>query len=282
MLAFQCDASIGRLKSNYKEICPSWDSFQISYSFVFISVYALGIPVGLNLAMRNLGIVGIVKEKTDLAKFQAMLSLFLQDATSVESQRVARLVSTVSDQEEFERQVEHAFDHLCKLSTVEKAPLHEDQAGSYAGKQNVIDVAKLQTLAEGAVNEIIADEDAYHHVHRTFGSHLSELCTFFLLFDENGDGLIDRDEFCQMILAAHDACNLFTGSEDPDKLSERQVEALLLYEWPEKHAGLSDVDDYHGLGGLLEQVRQIDLEIPTYSTCFVDCYANVEVGGLLL
>jgi len=269
MLALQCDPQIGRLKTNYKEICPGWGSFEIGYSFVFIFLYALGIPLALNIAMRKLGIVGIVKEKLDLAKFRAMLSLFLQEATSVESQRVARLVSTISDKEEFERQIQHAFDHLCKLSSALNAPPNDCQPGSYAGRENVIDVAKLQALAEDAVNEAMANEDAYRHVQVTFGSHLSDLCTFFLLFDENGDGLIDRDEFCQMILAAHDACNLFTGNEDPGKLTERQIEALLLYDWPEKHAGPSDVDDYQGLGGLLEQVRLIVTDIHIHWTWYI-------------
>jgi len=116
MLALQCDPQIGRLKSDYREVCPDRNSLTTIYSTLFIFLYAFGIPVFMHVAMRAHGIVGIVKEKMDAAKFQAMLSLFIKNATSVEAHRMARLVSTVKDDLEFERQTKQALESWkCRL-----------------------------------------------------------------------------------------------------------------------------------------------------------------------
>jgi len=85
---------------------------------LFIFVYALGIPMFMHVAMRAQGIVGIVKEKMDAAKFQAMLSLFIKNATSVEAHRMARLVSTVTDELEFQRQSKQARESFKMCSGV--------------------------------------------------------------------------------------------------------------------------------------------------------------------
>ena len=181
----------------------------------------------MNLAMRYLGIVGVVKTKMDDANFRAMLSFFLKDAASVEAQRMSRLVGNCEgDSREFQRQVQFAFENLCKKQ----------------GGGDIINVEKLK--------------EAAGHVHDVEGTTIEDLVNFFLMFDENGDGEIDLDEFKTMVRASFDATNLFVGSEELDKLSERQIEALLLYDWPEKYAGLGDVDDFQGLGGLVEQLKR--------------------------
>ena len=40
-----------------------------------------------------------------------------------------------------------------------------------------------------------------------------------------------------MIKTSRAAANLFTGNEEPGRLSEKQMVALLLFSWPEKHTG---------------------------------------------
>ena len=70
------------------------------------------------------------------------------------------------------------------------------------------------------------------------GTNIEQLCFFFEKFDENGDGEVDLEEFRVMIKTSRQAANLFTGSEDLQHLSERQMEGLLLYDdWPARHAG---------------------------------------------
>ena len=49
------------------------------------------------------------------------------------------------------------------------------------------------------------------------------------------------------------ATSLFTGSEELDRLSNKQLNALLLYDdWPGKHMGPGDVEEGEGLGGLFK------------------------------
>ena len=47
----------------------------------------------MNVAMRYQGIVPLVTAKMEDARFHAMLSFFMKDATSVEVKRMARLVA---------------------------------------------------------------------------------------------------------------------------------------------------------------------------------------------
>ena len=51
-------------------------------------------------------------------------------------------------------------------------------------------------------------------------------------------GEVDLDEFQQAIHTCRSATNLFTGSEELSRLTEKQMVALLLYDdWPQRHEG---------------------------------------------
>lgn len=53
------------------------------------------------------------------------------------------------------------------------------------------------------------------------------------------DGNVDYEEFKAMIATCRKTTNLFTGSEDAGRLSDAQMTALLLFEWPSKAASAS-------------------------------------------
>jgi hypothetical protein len=106
-------------------------------------------------AQRFMNIRKIVREKMQNAQFSAMLSLFMKIACSVESQRVARLVGDVDDnEEEFLRQSQFQFDKLLAIQG-------ED------GKKD-IDVAILRSKSDAVVN--------------MDGLNIEDLCTFFEQF----------------------------------------------------------------------------------------------------
>ena len=70
-------------------------------------------------------------------------------------------------------------------------------------------------------------------------------------------GHVDLGEFRQAIRTSRAATNLFTGSEELSRLTEKQMVALLLYDdWPQRHEGPSDVGESEGLGGLMEHVKK--------------------------
>ena len=93
--------------------------------------------------------------------------------------------------------------------------------------------------------------------HGMEGVTLEELCTFFEQFDADGDGNVDLEEFRSMIRTSREATGLFTGSEELPRLSNAQMNALLLYDdWPEKHEGPGDLDEGEGLGGLFKHISK--------------------------
>ena len=70
-------------------------------------------------------------------------------------------------------------------------------------------------------------------------------------------GRVDLDEFREAIRTCRAATKIFTGSEELNRLTEKQMDALLLYDdWPQKHEGPSDVGESEGLGGLMEHVKK--------------------------
>lgn len=70
-------------------------------------------------------------------------------------------------------------------------------------------------------------------------------------------GHVDLGEFRHAIRTCRAATNLFTGSEELSRLTERQMVALLLYDdWPQQHQGPGDVDESEGLGGLLTHFQK--------------------------
>ena len=117
--------------------------------------FGAGIPVFMIGAQRFMNIRKIVREKMQNAQFSAMLSLFMKIACSVESQRVARLVGNVdNNEEEFLRQSQFEFDKLLAIQG-------ED------GKKD-IDVAILRSKSDAVVN--------------MDGLNIEDLCTFFEQF----------------------------------------------------------------------------------------------------
>jgi hypothetical protein len=168
-----------------------------------------------------MGVIGIVKRKMDNAQFSAMLALFTRRACSVECQRVARLVGNVDhDPEQFAVQTEEEFKKLLKI---------QDDA-----ELSTIIVEKLRAKGRALDSSEIEPQGMD-------GTNIEQLCTFFHVFDANGDGEVNLDEFRIMVRTSRLAATLFTGSEDLGHLNVKQMEALLLYDdWPTKHVGPGD------------------------------------------
>jgi hypothetical protein len=80
MSSLNCEPNVGRLRDDLRVICPNLESSESIYSFVFIALYPIGIPVCNYLCLRQMGIVKVVKEKICRAEFHAMLSLFMMSA----------------------------------------------------------------------------------------------------------------------------------------------------------------------------------------------------------
>jgi Ca2+-binding EF-hand superfamily protein len=168
-----------------------------------------------------MGVISIVRRKMDNARFSAMLALFMRRTCSVECQRVARLVGNVDDDpEQFDVQTEEEFKKLLKIQG--------------DAEFTTIIVEKLRSKGRALDSSELEPQGMD-------GTNIEQLCTFFHLFDANGDGEVNLDEFRIMVRTSRQAATLFTGSEDLGHLSAKQMEALLIYDqWPTQHQGPGD------------------------------------------
>jgi hypothetical protein len=219
MSVLNCEPNVGRLRDDFRVVCPDLVSFETIYSFIFIMLYPIGIPVFNYLCLRQMGIVKVVKDKILRAEFHAMLSLFMKIYVSIETQRFARLVGNVDgNPKEFKRQCKDQYDMLIKL-----------QGGVSTGidDNDGIDVMKLEESAEGAVGTSQGMQ----------GTTLKGIVKCLKEFDEDGNGKISNEEFEQMMTTVREKANLFTGAEDdPNTLNLEQLQALVLFNrWPSKN-----------------------------------------------
>lgn len=226
--SFNCDVQLGLLKTDYRELCPSLGSYVGIYSLFFFFLYPVGIPVLIILVLKREGIQKIVLERLKLAEFDAMIALYIRVSCSTESQRFARQVGEAGDDlDEFSRQADMVFDVLLS-------------------KQGLPDqtVLVIDELENSAINMGLE------------GTSMHDICVFLRSFDSDGDGNVDRDEFKIMLQTARAAANVFTGNEKAELVTDRQLNALLLYEWPSKEASVSDIDSEGGLGGFIAQMHK--------------------------
>jgi len=114
MLVFNCDRNVGRLREDYRVVCPHAMTSLSLYSIVFLLLYPFGIPVMMCMALRVAGVPEVVREKVQQAEWAAMLSLFVKLYASIEVQRVSRLIGNV-DGEDFKFQCRQQFDILLAL-----------------------------------------------------------------------------------------------------------------------------------------------------------------------
>jgi len=234
MSSFNCDENLGLLKGDYTTLCPSTGNLMFWWSILFFVVYPIGIPVFMHRACVFEGMYHIVTEKLDAASFQAMLSTFLHRGVSIEASRFARLVGNCSEQQ-FKRRADEEYDKLLKIQG--------------HGKEINLDLLK---------------DKVDHADFKMEGTSIKEIVEFMCLHDENGDRVLDRNEFTDMLKTAQDSANLFTGSEQLDRLTHRQLDTLLLYDdWEDsgdhsQDSGMVDnAPQEHGL-----EFRSNDPEIP--------------------
>jgi hypothetical protein len=244
MSVLNCEPNVGRLREDYRVVCPDLLSSEFIYSVVFMVLYPIGIPVFMHFCLRYMGIVKVVKEKIQHAEFHAMLSLFIKIYVSIETQRFARLVGNVDgDPKEFERQCKDQYGMLIKLQGSGSTGIDDDDG---------IDLMKLDRAAEGGAGTSQGMQ----------GTSLKGIVKCLKEFDEDGNGNISGEEFQKMLITARKKANLFAGTEhDPNTINLEQLQALVFFDrWPSRHKGPQDVGESEGLGGanavLLEREKK--------------------------
>ena len=195
---FNCDNNLGLLRSDYREVCPTPQNFIFWYSIAFFLVYPLGVPLLMYQACVFEGIRPVVEKKCDQAIFRAMLSTFLHQAVPLEMSRFARLVGTCNE-EQFEKRLDEAYDELLAM-----------QGGGDHLDTNLLVQHKGNSKMEGL--------------------NVEEIVHFMRIYDADGDGIVDRCEFREMLRKSIETADLFTGSETLERVTDKQMEVLLLFD----------------------------------------------------
>ena len=229
MVVFNCDPNVGRLREDYRLVCPHVTTSVSLYSTVFFVLYAFGIPVAMHVSLRHAGIRRVVEEKRQQAEVGAMLSLFIKLFVSVEMQRFARLIGNVDgDETKFQAHAREQFDFLVALQ--------DDDS-------DTLKLSKLKEATAGAEG--------------MEGTSVESILKLLEQYDVNGDGETDFGEFCTLLKESRARANLFTGSEDVNVLSDKQMDTLLLFHgWPTEHEGPGDVGESEGMGGMGQMIDQ--------------------------
>ncbi len=125
-----------------------------------------------------------------------------------------------------------------QLQFIESAPNTEEQAIEPVADTNIQDI-----LAVGIE-----------------GTDFEQLKTFIKTFDKDGNGEIDEHEFLHMARIITEVVWLFTGAESGDNLSEklstRQLKALLKHKWPAKNDVAQGELDPHTLQNVIEHIQE--------------------------
>jgi Ca2+-binding EF-hand superfamily protein len=166
------------------------------------------------------GIRPLVEKKCDQALFRAMLSTFLHQAVPLEMSRFSRLVGTCNE-EQFKKRSDEEYGKLLAIQ----------------GEGDHIELNLLLQLKGDLKME---------------GLNVEEIVHFMRLYDQDGDGHVDRREFREMLRKSIETAELFTGSETLDRVTAKQMEVLLLFDdW--KKPGTWSPEDGQSLMSLLRR-----------------------------
>ena len=259
--AFDCSpAGLGRLTADFNELCPSNDSLLRVWSFAFILVYPVGIPLFCFLSMVRMGVHLVARDKIEHKVLSAMVAKYSQLTTSIESQRIARLFNSAgSGDARFNR----SMDELWSRVTDGTGNGHWNKAGIEQTEINGLDpqvtralLDKLSRDSKGMkadeFRQLMARERQVQAMYGVFfekdgqlrvisgpgagadkmlaGIDQKSIKRFVKAHDQDDDGFISIDEFRDMVADAVKKSTMFTGVEG-DRLTSEQAVALLTYDW---------------------------------------------------
>ena len=107
----------------------------------------------------------------------------------------------------------------------------------------LLDPEEAQPSTAGMeLSEISSSHIKNFHGNGIEGTDLDLLMALFKKYDEDGNGYLDENEFLKMCTTICEKSWLFTGAENGQRLSSKQLLVLLRHKWPTKMAMLDNRD----------------------------------------
>jgi hypothetical protein len=266
--AFDCQpADLGQLAADFSQPCPTNDSLLRIWSFAFILVYPIGIPLFCFVSMVSMGVHLAARDKVEFNILSAIVAKYTQSTTSIESQRIASLF-TATGQENDETKLE--MNELWSTVTDGQGNWREEAMGNIKVKgmdshhaitllQNCARDRKVLTAEQFCV--IMSMEQQVQKVYNVFfdstgnlrnvtrqdadvklaGIDPMSIQRFVQTYDQDGDGNISLEEFRDMVNDVVQKSSMFTGVEG-DRLTAEQAVALLTFDWKPKGGNLAQLE----------------------------------------
>jgi hypothetical protein len=287
--AFNCEpAGLERLTADFNEFCPTNDSLLRIWSFVFIIVYPIGIPLMCFVSMVMMGVHLVARDKIEFNVLSAIVAKYIQRTTSVESQRIASLFTdaTQDDDDLFNQEMKRLWSKVTDgkgnwgIKNIDKVKLKgfESESVRHLLRQFAKD---CQKMSMDKFRSVMSMEKQIHTVYSVFfdaqgklknvagqslevklaGIDPESIRIFVNKYDTDKNGSISIDEFRGMVNEAVHQSALFTGTEG-DRLTIEQAVALLSFDWKSTAQEVAvapgpsgDLADFAGIGSGEEKVN---------------------------
>jgi hypothetical protein len=270
--AFDCEpAGLCRLAADFSQPCPTNDSLLRIWSFVFILVYPVGIPLFCFVSMVSMGVHLAARDKFEFNVLSAMVAKYTQCTTSIESQRIASLFTTAGEEND---ETNLKMHELWSMLTDGQGTWRVAEMSSktfkgidwqYAAEllQECANARKV--LSADQFNSVMLMEKQVQKVYEIFFNNEGNLRNvtrksadlkltgidpmsiqrFIQAYDQDGDGNISLAEFRDMVNDVVQKSSMFTGVEG-DRLTAEQAVALLTFDWKPKVNRLAEIGGAFG------------------------------------
>ena len=257
--AFDCQPTgLGRLAADYSQQCPSYTDFACIWSFIFIVVYPVGIPLFCFVSMLGMGVHFVARDKINCSILSSMVAKYVELTSSVDSRRIASIFQASQRPEpgleqELTRVYFSIFDEngvqcverlariesqeidwkvLCK--SMQEGKRHQNETVSF---NNFKDLVYLEWKIAKVYRALFDDDGKWRRSTQNAqlaaelpGIELKEMEKFVKTFYMHQSGKVSITNFRMMIREALRISQLFIGVEG-DRLSKEQAVALLVFDW---------------------------------------------------
>mmetsp|Transcript_3588 Transcript_3588/g.7259 ORF Transcript_3588/g.7259 Transcript_3588/m.7259 type:complete len:1072 (+) Transcript_3588:1669-4884(+) len=202
--------------TDVKEPCPLDDKLSPTFAWACacLCMYPLGVPLFIFVVMRHFRVGELAATKINNAVLREMLFKYKEFTARSLVSKIAGYVGAGGDERVLEERTTQMFLGACRESS-------------------------------SAASLDIADFVAYLRTIGIVGNHQEEVENLIRVYDDDGNGTLELDEFREMIQQIVHIASEITGFEIMDDIGDAQLDKLCSFPWEELVA--EDEDENSGI-----------------------------------